>query len=264
MDMSKPMSSALGSLVRVQHQLAYVLHTYDWSESSVIVELWTLDYGRVAVVAKGAKKPSSYLRSVLLPLQRLSVSWRGEEELRTLTRCEWSGGTIMPQGDALIAGLYLNELLLKLMAREEASTSLFDAYDQVVKQLHDSAKRLAWIRGFELLLLKELGVLPALNHLAHTCEPLQETQRYDLSLEGWVLDKEEQGVMGSTGLLLHHFLHESQENKASFWLLMQSCEPALRLCLRELLHYHSGQLSFKTRGLMDDMRDMAFYLRSHL
>ncbi len=96
-----------------------MLHRYDWSESSLILEVFTRHHGRMALVAKGAKRPSSSFRPVLLPLQPLRVAFGGDAEIRTLKGAEWVGGHVMPTGDALLSGYYLNELLLRLLARDD-------------------------------------------------------------------------------------------------------------------------------------------------
>ena len=105
-------------------QPAYVLHQHDWSESSLILDLFTRESGRVAVAAKGAKRPYSQLRAVLLPLQRITVSLSKPAktdggEVQTLRSAEWGGGATLPSGAALFSGYYLNELLLKLLARHD-------------------------------------------------------------------------------------------------------------------------------------------------
>ena len=125
---------------RFTHEPAFVLHRYDWSESSLILEVFTRQHGRVALVAKGAKKPSSNFRPVLLPLQPLSLTWTqsaatGASDIHTLKGAEWVGGHIMPTGDALLSGIYLNELLLRLMARDDPHPGLFDAYAGVVREV---------------------------------------------------------------------------------------------------------------------------------
>jgi DNA repair protein RecO (recombination protein O) len=108
-----------------------VLHRYDWSESSLILEVFTRHHGRIALVAKGAKRPSSNFRPILLPLQPLRLSFGGDAEIRTLKGAEWVGGHVMPTGDALLSGYYLNELLLTLLARDDPHPALFDIYAQV-------------------------------------------------------------------------------------------------------------------------------------
>src|SRR4051794_34915132 len=117
---------------------AYVLHRYDWSETSLILDLFTREQGRVAVAAKGAKRPYSQLRPVLLPFQRLNVSLgrlaAGEAsgEVQTLRQAEWAGGAPMLSGVALFSGFYLNELLMKFVPRHEPVPRLFDTYAQTL------------------------------------------------------------------------------------------------------------------------------------
>jgi len=166
---------------RVTEEPAYVLHRYDWSESSLILEVFTRHHGRIALVAKGAKRPSSSFRPVLLPLQPLHLSFGGDGEIRTLKGAEWVGGHVMPTGDALLSGYYLNELLLRLLARDDPHPGLFDAYASVVQVLagHGSPTGIGpalegevlhvALRAFELLLLREIGNLPDFTHCVR-CE----------------------------------------------------------------------------------------------
>jgi DNA repair protein RecO (recombination protein O) len=112
---------------------AYVLHHHDWSESSLILDLYTRELGRIVAVAKGAKRPGSQLRCVLLPFQRLNIvlgSKRIEDgaEVQLLRSAEWAGGPPMPGGAGLLAGLHLNELLLRGLARHDPHPNLFDSY----------------------------------------------------------------------------------------------------------------------------------------
>ena len=147
---------------RYANEPAYVLHRYDWSESSLILELLTREHGRIAVVARGAKKPSSSFRPILLPLQPLHVAFGGDGEIRTLKSAEWQGGQVMPTGDALLSGYYLNELLLRLLARDDPHPPLFDVYGATVRVLAGEHPQLLQpaLRAFELLLLREIGLLP--------------------------------------------------------------------------------------------------------
>src|SRR3954471_10569521 len=181
---------------RISDEPAFVLHRYDWSESSLILEVFTRRHGRVALVAKGAKRPSSNFRPVLLPLQPLHVAFGGDAEIRTLKGAEWVGGQVMPTGDALLSGYYLNELLLRLLARDDPHPQLFDAYAAAVAVLaseHGEALEPA-LRAFELLLLREIGLLPSLHVQTLTLAPLQLEQRYSLLPEaGLVASREEDG-----------------------------------------------------------------------
>src|SRR5450830_2040674 len=150
---------------RISDEPAYVLHRYDWSESSLILEVFTRHHGRIALVAKGVKRPSSSFRPILLPLQPLHIAFGGDAEIRNLKSAEWQGGHVMPSGDALLSGYYLNELLMRMLAREDPHPGLFDAYAAVVRVLaseHGEALQPV-LRAFELVLLRDLGLLPALD-----------------------------------------------------------------------------------------------------
>src|SRR5689334_16958821 len=107
---------------------AFVLHTYPYRETSLIVETFTATSGRVAMVARGAKRPRSELRGVLQAFQPLALSWAGSGELKTLIKAEWRGGLPLPGGAALLCGFYLNELLLKLLPKEDPHLTLWDDY----------------------------------------------------------------------------------------------------------------------------------------
>ena len=129
--------STVAAAKRIADEPAFVLHSYDWSESSLILEVFCRRQGRVALVAKGAKKPSSNFRPVLLPLQPLLVTYTltgdGTADIHTLKGAEWVGGHVMPTGDALLSGMYLNELLLRLLARADPHACLLytsDAADE--------------------------------------------------------------------------------------------------------------------------------------
>lgn len=142
---------------RVEQQPAFVLHTYPWRETSLIAETFSRDFGRVALVAKGARRPLSALRGVIMAFQPLRVDWSGAGELRTLLRAEWCGGQPLLTGRALMCGYYLNELLVRLTAREDPHTMLFDAYAAALAALGRNEPAAPILRRFELALLSELG-----------------------------------------------------------------------------------------------------------
>lgn len=103
---------------RVDQQPAFVLHTYPWRETSLIVEFFTRDYGRIPLVARGAKRPMSQYRGLLNPFCPLAVSYSGKGEVKNLTRCEWYG-TIPMNEKVLMSAFYINELLVRLLPRGE-------------------------------------------------------------------------------------------------------------------------------------------------
>ena len=139
------------------HSSGFVLHTYPYKETSLIIEVFTKDMGRVALVGKGAKRPTSPLRSVLLPFQMLEFEWLGKRELKTLSQAEWVGDVTELKGLSLICGFYLNELLLKLLPKDDAYENLFQYYRQTLKSMSKRESLAVVLRKFEKTLLKELG-----------------------------------------------------------------------------------------------------------
>ena len=249
---------------RVSDEPAFVLHSYDWSESSLILEVFCRRQGRVALVAKGAKKPSSNFRPVLLPLQPLKLNYtlgaEGNAEIHSLKGAEWAGGHVMPQGDAQWSGMYLNELLLRLLARADPHPALFDAYAGVVRVLaseHGDALEPV-LRSFELLLLREIGLLPSLDAQTMTFAPLLPDTRYTLVPEGGLRaasSTDRAGLPGSQWQALQRALDDA----ASYTATLRACAPVaaeLKPQLRALLQYHCGSPTLRTRQLMIDLQSL--------
>jgi len=148
---------------RTAHAAAHVLHTHPYSETSLLVDAFSRAHGRVVLIAKGARRPRSALRGVLLAFQPLAMAWSGRGEVRTLQRAEWAGGQPLLKGDALLCGFYLNELLLRLLPREDAHEALYDDYAGAIARLAAGAPTAPVLRAFERRLLKELGYALALE-----------------------------------------------------------------------------------------------------
>ena len=237
-----------------------MLHRYDWSESSLILEVFTRHHGRIALVAKGAKRPSSSFRPVLLPLQMLHVAYGGDAEIRTLKSAEWQGGHVMPTGDALLSGYYLNELLLTLLARDDPHPRLFDVYANVVRVLaseHGEALQAA-LRTYELLLLREIGLLPQLNAQTMTLAALDIDGHYCLVPEGGLRQAhsdDRTSMRGEQWIALQAAL----EDGATFTTTLRACAAVtseLKPQLRALLHYHCGVKTLRTRQMMMDIQSL--------
>jgi DNA repair protein RecO (recombination protein O) len=157
---------------------AFVLHTYPFRDTSVIVEAFTRHHGRMGLVARGAKRPKSALRPALLAFQPLSISWSGRGELRTLTRAEWVGSVRPPVGLAMMCGYYLNELLLKLLHRDDPHEGLFEAYSQALMDLASGKETEAVLRQFEISLLREIGYALELMREVDSGNHLVAERRY--------------------------------------------------------------------------------------
>ena len=251
----------------LSHEPAFVLHQYPWSESSLILEVYTRHHGRLAVAAKGVKRPTSSFRPVLLPLQPLSLNIGGEGEIRTLKAAEWMGGHVMPTGDALLSGFYLNELLLRLLPRDDPHPALFDAYRQAVLMLAQGGESAVTpaLRAFELILLRELGVLPGLRVQTLHLHPVQASAHYDLVPEGGLRDSGAQDAWEDRRHRLtgRHWeaLQDALEGDHAFADLVrllalwpQEDRTALQQQLRMLVHHHGGVDMLKTRQLMMDLQ----------
>ena len=166
----------------------YVLHTYPYRETSLILQAWTEKHGRLGMVAKGARRPKSASRSLLLPFQPLVLDWFGRGELKTLKTAEPAGPATPLAGQSLLSAFYLNELLLKLTTREDPHEGLFAAYDDAIASLRAlsrdkpatpiAAHVEPILRRFELRLLQELGYAVELAREAGTHAPIVAEREY--------------------------------------------------------------------------------------
>ena len=161
---------------------AYVLHTYPYRETSLILQAWTEKHGRMGLVAKGARRPKSAMRSLLVPFQPLVIDWFGRGELRTLKTAEPEAPATPLGGQALLSAFYLNELLLKLTTRDDPHEGLFRAYDEAVTALRSITRSGGTIepvlRRFELALLREIGYALELTREAGTHAPIVAEREY--------------------------------------------------------------------------------------
>jgi DNA repair protein RecO (recombination protein O) len=251
---------------------AYVLQRHDWSESSLVLDLFTRERGRLVVVAKGAKRPYSQLRPVLLPFQRIAVTLArapADEaaEVLGLRQAEWAGALAPLRGQALFAGFYLNELLIRLLQRQDAHPGLFDAYADALVALavSEEVQRQATLRAFELRLLRETGVLPELATVTATQRPVRNDALYRLDAEAGVVGvvsvrEPGQAVEALLEGVLLRALEDALTRAAQPGgapALRDACAaagPALRLLLRPLLHYHLGSSRLRTREVLQDVR----------
>ncbi|MEG2048131.1 MAG: recombination protein O N-terminal domain-containing protein [Comamonas sp.] len=245
----------------------------DWSESSLILECFTRHRGRVALVAKGVKRHTSNFRPVLLALQPLKLNWTlsgdGAADIHVLKGAEWAGGHVLPMGDGLMTGMYLNELLMRLLAREDPYALLFDAYAAVVRLLaaasaprrkadaEEGAAVEPALRAFELLLLRELGLLPALDSETLTLQPLQPEALYALVAESGL--QPTGSPRGSLTGAQWQALNAALQQKDPMAALARCCEAVaapLKPQLRALLQYHCGNPPLRTRQLMLDLQSL--------
>jgi DNA repair protein RecO (recombination protein O) len=238
-----------GSDARVDHQPAFVLHTYPWRETSLIVEALTRDHGRVALVARGAKRGTSQLRGLLTPFSALALGWSGRGEVKSLIRAEWTGGLVPLRGDALLAGFYLNELIVRLLARGDAHPALFGAYARALRALAgDEAPLDLALRGFEFELLREIGYLPALDVCADG-EAIAAQARYRVDPQRGLVaaerDSDGLSISGAAALAM-----------AAGDLARPGVAAEARSMLRLIIRYHLDGRPLNTRRILQDLREL--------
>ena len=249
----------------------FVLHSYEWSESSLILDVFTRERGRLAVAAKGARRPHSQFRSVLLPFQRLHLSLgrhdgKEQDEVHTLRQAEYAGGWPMLAGEALFTGFYCNELLMKLLARQDAHPTLFEVYAATLPGLAATGeagtqRQQAALRAFELFLLRETGHLPELGTVTLTLQPVQAASRYRLLPEAGVIaaEMDNEPVFSGAQLQALQSALDLGPYPGALGALQTACLGALgalRAALRDLLVYHAGTTSWRTRQVMHDVRQL--------
>ncbi|MGH8216863.1 MAG: DNA repair protein RecO [Rhodanobacteraceae bacterium] len=166
--------------MRITQQAAFVLHARAWRETSLLLEVFSRDFGRVGLVARGVRGARARLpRSLLEPLQPLRMDWAGRGELATLAAVEAAGVPQAFRGEALLSAMYVNELLVRLTARNDPHTWLFDRYGELLGELSNTAS-LAWsLRCFERDLLAAVGYALQLEMTADTGEAIEVGGSYD-------------------------------------------------------------------------------------
>lgn len=231
---------------RIADQPAFVLHSYPYKETSLIINVFSREHGRVALIAKGAKRPHSKLRGVLQTFQPLSIGWSGKSEVRTLTAAEWVGGLLPLEKDALLCGFYLNELLMKMLARDDPHPALFDHYVATLNELAHGEPAAIALRKFELALLKETGVASRLT-VASNGEALDPEAIYVLDPErgprlAHPSDDHWPKVSGKTlaDMEREDYTDSATQNQSKY-------------LMRFLLAHHLGGLQLNTRQILIDL-----------
>jgi DNA repair protein RecO (recombination protein O) len=248
---------ALVSTHRQDNQAVYVLHTYPFKETSLVVELFTHGFGRVATTAKGARRPRSAMRGMLQSFQPLIATWSGKLELKTLHSLEWGGGLLLLKGEALMCGFYLNELLLRLLPREDSHGTLFEYYSLTLKTLTVSQDLATTLRRFELKLLQELGYAIPLKNDVNDMPILEEpTYRYEaehgaIRLNSVVNRAAINGATSGVQLAGNTLIDMANDDYTNVQTQQQS-----KLLMRYLLAHYLGDKPLHTRQLLIDLQGL--------
>ena len=236
---------------RVNNEPGFILHTYPFKETSVVAEVFTRSHGRVALIARGARRPTSALRGLMQPFTPLLLSWFGKSELKTLHAAEWQGGLIAPQGRALMCGFYLNELLLRLLARGDAHEWLYDRYIATFEQLTGEACNTDFeriLRRFEKSLLGEIGYGATFDVEADSGAPIEPHIRYVFQPERGAIRASDQPGCPVSGQTLIDMAADQFESQSTLIEAKQ--------LMRTLINHTLGAKPLYTRQLLRDLTEL--------
>ena len=235
---------------RQQDEPAFVLHSYPFRETSLILDVFSRHHGRLAIVARGARRPKSSLRGVLMNFQPLLLSWFGKGEVRTLHSAEWQGGQPYLQGTALMCGFYLNELLINLLARDDPHEQLFDYYQSTLYRLAHEADHAATLRCFERHMLQELGYALVLDREAVSGKAIQAELCYRYAVERGALPDDGDARTG-LAVLGKTMLDMAADDYGDPATAQQS-----KQLMRMLLNHHLGGKTLHTRELIKELQKL--------
>ena len=234
---------------RVDGQAAYVLHLHPFSETSLVVDVFTRDHGRVPLLARGARRPRSAMRGLLMSFQPLELGWFGGGEVKTLAKAEWLGGMPLLGGRCLLLGYYLNELLLKMLPREDAHAALFEAYAAALRALAAGSDDAPELRRFEKTLLKELGYGLTLDIDMETGRPVEAGVEYNYLIERGPVRRndgnEAAAISGKT--LLDMVADDYSDSRTR----LES-----RQLMRQLIAHHLGGKPLQSRRVFIELQEL--------
>ena len=230
--------------MRVNLQPAYVIHSRPDRDTSAILEVFTAEYGRISLVARGTRRQTrrGSKAALLQPFSPLLLSFSGRMELKTLSAIEPVRGMSILRGERLFSGLYMNELLVRLLHRNDAHPELFAAYDYALKALAGNAVVDTVLRGFEITLLDELGYGLNLSLDGASGEPVDETLRYRYNPDWGLIASGDATDCSASYSGSDLLAMESGEFEGSVRL-------AAKLLLREVLAVHLGDMPLHSREL---------------
>ena len=223
---------------------AYVLHYRPYRETSMLLDVFSRDHGRVGLVAKGAKQKRNNISLLLQPYQKLLMSWSGRGELMTLNQVELDRPASIPEEDRLISAFYINELIIRLLHQHEAHPELFMVYDATLGDLAIKEKeQQAIIRIFEKRLLQSLGYGLVLDHDVETGIPVDDSRDYYYQAERGPVTNipSDMDFVRVSGTTLNALAHESLTDR-------NALDESKKL-MRYILQKHLGQKPLASRSL---------------
>lgn len=227
---------------------AWLLHSRPFRDTSVLLDFLTPELGRVSAIARGARGPRSKQRALLQPFQPLTITLAGRTELLSLREAEAAGPGLPLTGERLFSGLYVNELMTRLLRGHEGEATLFSLYSTVLAGLGSKVELEPLLRDFELRVLDALGFGLQFTHEAETGEALAAEQWYYLHQDtGFVLQRSvhEPQADSSHHLYPGHELHRI----AARDFAQSSTRACAKRLLRQVLQHHMSERPLTSREL---------------
>ena len=228
---------------KVELQACFILHSKPYRDTSNLLEVFSHEYGRIGLVARGARSSKSKLQGLLQPFVPLLISWTGQGELQTLTHAEQSGRAYHLKADNLMIGFYLNELVIQFLHRGDPHPELYQRYEAAINGLEEGEQVEPLLRVFERDLLQETGYGLITDCDVDTGEPIEPDMLYAYypgkgPIKSGVADENLMQVSGSTLLGL------SEDSIRDMSIL-----PEAKRLMRYLISWHMGGKPLKTREL---------------
>lgn len=222
---------------------AFVLHTRPYRNTSLLVEFWTLEYGRLSAVARGAKRPQSAFRGILQPFQPLWIAYSGRGSLYQCQQAQSKKIAYSLPANAVYSGLYLNELMIRLLPEQESLPALFESYEQTLEALQVNTEAESALRRFEKQFLQELGYGLNLQTMGHSHHPLEKTGYYGYDpANGFFTLPSEHSTSGYSGDSLLKYAQDDYGDPTVLAAAKQINRRAIDYLLGDKSALHSRQL----------------------
>lgn len=231
-------------MTRVENEPVFVLHRRAYRDTSLLVDVFSLNHGRISAVARAARSSRSSWSGLIEPFRPLEAGWSRRGELATLAMLEPAGPWMRLTGQAVWSGLYANELVMTLTARDDPEPAIFHAYARLMAELGLTGRSGPLLRKFEMSVLQALGVAPDLACCVESGQPVSAERRYRLDVERGALPHagESGGIPGAVLLAL-----VNQDP------LPKEFEHQALLVMRQLLDHQLAGRSLRTPALYREL-----------
>ena len=227
---------------------AFILHQRVFRESSFLLDIFSRDHGRISLVAKGVRKQKRSQAGLLQIYQPLLLSWQGKRDLQTLTAVEPNGPAYLLRAESALCGLYINELMMKLLPVGESESDLYIDYQKALFGLQEALQNEITLRLFEKQLLSHLGYGLVLDQDVETGEPIDDGKDYyyvaDEGLYCWQTGQQRNRISGRS---LQHLVTEQDFDEKSLNEIKQ--------LMRMVIHFYLGDKPLRSRELFSQLHD---------